>query len=372
MVAPGGAHRGDAGAVVVVVLLRRSWGSPSTTSTSQPVTRVERLEVDLRERPCGRRHRPRALGRRRAVRRCPASERRNYGSVTFENFNVDSPDRVEQAAERPRPGRLHRAEQPAAVRHDPARAGRVAGDVAVLRRARRTASWGSRRSRSSRRIPQSSGMTFNDTGAEESFSVYDHPKVTIYKKTDAYSHEPRGRRPARGRVPVPAIGAAWRTQAQNAAPVHAATCSRRSRRAARGRTSSTRTTSSTSYPLFFWLLAIEVAAFALVPLAVVGLPRAARPRVPADEAARRARRWRTWRTRRQRAAGCTTRAARSRARSRSWRSLGIVTGVALARTRSCAWVRERWRFLLFAEALFLLAFLFSYWIRLQNPDLCHP
>ncbi len=35
-------------------------------------------------------------------------------------------------------------------------------------------------------------------------------------------------------------------------------------------------------------------------------------------------------------------------------------------------MRERWRFLLLAEAVFLLVFVAAYWVRLQNPDLWHP
>lgn len=51
--------------------------------------------------------------------------------------------------------------------------------------------------------------------------------------------------------------------------------------------------------------------------------------------------------------------------------IGLVTGY-LWRDELRAFVRERWRFILLAEAIFLFAFLLSYWIRLQNPDLWHP
>ena len=121
--------------------------------------------------------------------------------------------------------------------------------------------------------PQIFGIDIPDQGAEEAFTVYDHPKVTVWKKTDAYSHDlavqvlrpscPGLRFPSRRSMP-------GRTHCSSRR-----VCWRRRRPAERSRTSSIPATSSTAHPLFFWLLAIELAAFSLVPLAIVGLPRAA-------------------------------------------------------------------------------------------------
>ncbi|HEY7802599.1 MAG TPA: DUF2298 domain-containing protein, partial [Dehalococcoidia bacterium] len=124
------------------------------------------------------------------------------------------------------------------------------------------------------------------------------------------------------------------------------------------------------HPLFFWLLAMEIAAFSLLPLTIVvfrGLPDrgflltkplgvlglAYLAYAPASH-------------------GAVDYTRNEIAGVLGFMVLvGIVTGY-IWRRDVVAFVKERWRFLLFAEALFLLLFIGSYWIRLQNPDLWHP
>jgi YYY domain-containing protein len=52
-------------------------------------------------------------------------------------------------------------------------------------------------------------------------------------------------------------------------------------------------------------------------------------------------------------------------------AVGAIAGY-IWRAEVVAFVRERWRFLLLCEAIFLGMFLFSYWLRVNNPDLYHP
>ena len=125
------------------------------------------------------------------------------------------------------------------------------------------------------------------------------------------------------------------------------------------------------FPLFFWLLAIELAAFALVPLAIVGfrglpdrgflltkplgvLVLAYLVYEPASYGA--------FHFERPVIAGALALMIAVGARHR----------IPLARrgaARSCASAGDS---CCSAKVVFLAAFLFSYWIRLQNPDLYHP
>ena len=99
--------------------------------------------------------------------------------------------------------------------------------------------------------------------------MYDHPQVTIYKKTDAYSHD-RARDGAR--TPTRSSGSPP-VQPGDAAQNGCSSSARRAGDAEAGGTWSDIFDPDNvinDHPLFFWLLAMEIAAFALVPLAIVG------------------------------------------------------------------------------------------------------
>ncbi len=290
-----------------------------------------------------------------------------YGSVVFENYNADSPQRVQQLlsdidkvdyialSSRRLSGTITRvpAQWPVTSKYYETL---ESGELGFEKVAEFTS------------YPTIFGRELDDTGAEESYSVYDHPKVTIYKKTDRYSAA-AAVRVLHADAFVPSINALPGDSAQNGIlfrPDVLAT------QKAGGTWSDIFDPGNVvnRYPLFFWLLAIELAAFALVPLAVMvfrGLPDrgflltkplgvlvlAYLVYEPASFGA--------FHFERPVIAGAL--------------ALMLAVGACTAylwRADVRTFVRERWRFLLFCEAVFLAAFLFSYWIRLQNPDLYHP
>lgn len=297
----------------------------------------------------------------------PKVQQMAYGSVTFENYNADSPQRVEQLlsdiekvdyialSSRRLSGTISRipAQWPVTSRYYQTL---ETGELGFDKVAEFTS------------YPTIFGHELDDTGAEESYSVYDHPKVTIYKKADRFTSA-NARDVLRADAFVPSINALPGDAAQNGLlfrPDVLAT------QKAGGTWSDIFDPDSlmNRYPLFFWLLAMELAAFALVPLAIVGfrglpdrgflltkplgiLGLAYLVYEPAS--------FGVFHFERPVIAGTL--------------ALMLAAGAGTAylwRAEVRAFIRERWRFLLLCEGVFLAAFLFSYWIRLQNPDLYHP
>jgi len=195
-----------------------------------------------------------------------------YGSVTFSNFDNDSPQHVQQL--------LSNIDE---VDYIALSSARVSGTVPRV-----PAAWpvtskyyetlangdlGFEKVAEFDSYPSVLGITFNDSAAEESYSVYDHPQVVIYKKTDAYSSD-RARQVLGADAFVPGVSALPKNLGQNGIEFTPAVAQKQERG---GTWSSIFHPGNVinDHPMFFWLLAMEVAAFALVPLAVVvfrGLP----------------------------------------------------------------------------------------------------
>ncbi|HEX5478400.1 MAG TPA: DUF2298 domain-containing protein, partial [Dehalococcoidia bacterium] len=296
-------------------------------------------------------------------------QQRTYGSVTFNNFNVDDQQHVDEL--------LSDLDQ---VDYIALASGRVS-----LTTTRVPAAWpvtsryydllandpgalGFQKVAEFTSYPSIFGLTLNDTGAEESYSVYDHPTVIIYKKTSAYASE-KAREALHADAFEPGISALPGDLAQNAIRFTPAVLAKQEA----GGTWSTIFHPGNvinDHPLIFWLLTIEIAAMTLVPVSIVvlrGLPdRGYLLTKPLGVLGL------AYLSYAVASRGLVDYTRGEIAGVLGFMALfGIVTGV-LWRREVVAWVRERWRFVVFCEALFLLLFVGAYWIRLQNPDLWHP
>ena len=216
--------------------------------------------------------------------------------------------------------------------------------------------------------PSIFGIELNDTGAEESWSVYDHPTVTVYKKTDRYSAA-HAREVLHADAFEPGINALPGQAAQNGVRF---TPDVLERQQAGGTWTSIFDAGNVvnDYPLVFWLLAIELAALAVTPMAFVlfrGLPdRGYLLTKPLGVLGLSY-------------AAYFPAAFFGAAYTRAEIAGGLVAMLIAGATTAYLWrdelrafVRERWRFLAGAEGLFLLVFSGAYWVRIQNPDLWHP
>lgn len=352
-------------AVGVVIALTVLMGLAFYHIYTEPVTRVSASKWIYENVPAGS-----VIGHEHwddsVPYQVPGVEPRTYGSVEFQNFNADSPQRVQQLLDdidqvdyialssRRLSGTITRvpAEWPITSRYYETL---ETGELGFEKVAEFTS------------YPSVFVVELDDTAAEESYSVYDHPKVSVYKKTDAYSSD-RAREVLHADAFVVGVSALPGQAGQNAVRY---TPDVLARQQAGGTWSSIFHPGNVinAHPLFFWLLAMEVAAFALVPLAVVGLKGLpdrgfllTKPLGVLGLA--------------YLAYAPASYGLSDFTRGEIVGALAIMVAVGAAtgvrwRREIVGWVKERWRLILFAEALFLLAFLFAYWLRLQNPDLWH-
>jgi YYY domain-containing protein len=216
--------------------------------------------------------------------------------------------------------------------------------------------------------PRIFGREFDDTGAEESFSVYDHPEVVFYEKTEEYSRQKASDALGAGAF-IPGCGALPKDAAQNCI-LYRDDVLQAQREGGTWAEIFDPGSVFNRFPAFFFLLTMQLAAFSLVPLAIVVF-RALPDRgylltkplgvftlaylvyAPAGF-------------------GLVDFTKGTIAGMLAIMLLvGVVTGYRW-REEVATWLRGHWRLVVGCEAIFLVAFLFSYWLRLMNPDLYHP
>ena len=216
--------------------------------------------------------------------------------------------------------------------------------------------------------PSILGVDIPDQSAEEAFSVYDHPKVIVWSKTEAYSHD----RALALLDPDSADGAV------NLRPGEAA----RNALLLQPDDLETQRQGGTwtdifsdsgivaSNPTLVWLFVLELAALAAMPLALVLFRRLPdRGYLLSKPLGLLFLAYPVWLLVSLKLVHFT-------------QSTLIVTLVALLliaagvayrwRRELFDFVRSHWRLIVFSELLFVLAFLFFVQLRMANPDLWHP
>jgi YYY domain-containing protein len=216
--------------------------------------------------------------------------------------------------------------------------------------------------------PSLFGVTIPDDAAEEVFTVYDHPKVWLFEKTEEYSPERFMTAVGDTCLQVPAKVTPAEA-AQNALLMRPDDC--RTQREGGTWTSIFDPGSfSNRFPLVTWLLVIEVMSLALLPFGLLvfrSLPD--RGYLLLKPLGLLVVSWLVW-------MGASLKLVHfTRGSIIAALVLVVLFGVALGwarRQELLTFVRQHWRGLLLSEALFLGAFLIFYWIRMLDPDLWHP
>ena len=226
---------------------------------------------------------------------------------------------------------------------------------------------GFRRLRSFTSYPRLFGVEFPDHSTEESWSSYDHPRVLIFEKTPAYSRERLDELLGEGPFAVATLTPA---QADRNGLLLAA-ADRETQRAGGTWTDVFKTDGLVrSHPTLLWLLAVQAAALAATPLALRLFRRLPdRGYLLAKPLGLLFLAYPVWLIVSLKIVHF------NQATVLAWLGvLFIVAGlvVLLRREAFAAELRRNWRLFLFAEALFIVAFLFAYELRLLNPDLWHP
>ena len=219
-------------------------------------------------------------------------------------------------------------------------------------------------------FPNLGPLKFNDEGSDEAFTVYDHPQVHIFRKTEGFSKERA--RGLLGNMDWESIQRLKPIEATRAKSGLMLSPSDRDVYARSGTWSAMfhPRDLANRLPVVAWLLAVELIGLAAFPLAYWLLPSLAdRGYLLSKSLGVLLLAWISW----------LAASLRIGSYSRTEIALSLLglflLGAVLAWRQwrgMQSFLRERWPLLLVGEALFLAAFVFFLFIRMGNPDLWHP
>ena len=215
--------------------------------------------------------------------------------------------------------------------------------------------------------PSVLGVELADDGTEESWSSYDHPRVLIFERTPLFS---RGElETLLGQGPF-AEAALTPKQADRNGLLLSADDLETQRRGGTWSSVFSDSGLARSYPTLLWLLALEAAALALTPAALVLLRRLPdRGYLLAKPLGLLLLGYPVWLL----ASLKLVHFDQTSILVTLLILFGIGAAVASsARHELAGFLRANWRLVLVSEALFILAFLLFRELRLENPDLWHP
>lgn len=354
--------------VVATVALTILWGFAYASIYSKPVTRVEASGYMIDNIPqgsvIGQEHWDDALPFSVKGHDSPSGK---YVFVTFNNYDADTPDKVKKLLDN-LDAVDYIAVSSGRLRINIQRVPAVWPVTSRYYQALDDGSLGFELWKEFTSHPSVLGLHINDDASEEAFTVYDHPRVLIYKKTPEYS---------RARA-VAALHADAYVQGLSLVP------DQLSQNELLLRPADLRTQQeggtwtdifnpqsfANKHPVIVWLLVLEALALALVPVGLVlfrGLPD--RGYLLTKPLGVLILSYLVWLP----AALKITHFTRG--------TIATAFALILAFGLATAWVRRRalveqvrahWRAVLLMETLFLAAFLVLLVIRINNPDLWHP